>query len=73
MALRSSDDNIGMSMHFNDASPVAVCLVLSCQMRFHGDSRNDAMEAWSAHVSKDHREAWDKEDADPLESKRNGW
>jgi hypothetical protein len=61
MALRATNDNIGMSMHFSDADPVAVCLVLGCQMHFHGDSRNDAMAAWSAHVSKDHREDWEVE------------
>lgn len=64
MALRATNDNIGMSMHFSDADPVAVCLVLGCQMHFHGDSRNDAMLAWSAHVSKDHREDWGDEEDD---------
>src|SRR3954465_13555510 len=58
MALRATNDNIGMSMHFSDADPIAVCLVLGCQQHFHGDSRNEQPHAWSAHVSKDHREDW---------------
>jgi hypothetical protein len=66
MALRATNDNIGMSMHFSDADPIAVCLVLGCQMHFHGDSRNDAMLAWSAHVSKDHREDWETEVTPPM-------
>lgn len=59
-ALAPSKDTIGMSMHFNDADPVAVCLVIGCGQHFHGDSRNDAMTAWSEHVSKHHREDWDR-------------
>lgn len=56
--LQGTNDSIGMSMHFDDADPVAVCLVQDCRQHFHGDSRNDAMMAWSEHVSKDHREDW---------------
>jgi hypothetical protein len=59
--IESTKDTIGMSMHFGDADPVVVCLVLECKQHFHGDSVNDAIGNWSKHVSKDHREHWDSE------------
>jgi len=58
MALRQTEDVIGMSIHFSDADPVAVCLVENCRQHFHGDSMNDAINAWSTHISKDHRADW---------------
>lgn len=59
MAIQQTLDNIGMSMHFDDADPVAVCLVMGCRWHGHGDSRNDAMNAWSKHVDEKHREDWE--------------
>ena len=58
MALRETEDVIGMSMHFSDADPIVQCLIKDCPKHFHGDSMNDAIGAWSAHLSKEHREDW---------------
>ena len=59
--IEPTKDTIGMSMHFGDANPIAVCLVRGCLKRFFGDSRNDATSNWSKHVSDDHREDWETE------------
>jgi hypothetical protein len=58
IGLRATEDTIGMSMHFSDADPIAVCLVRGCGKHFHGDSRSDATNAWSDHVSAEHRADW---------------
>jgi hypothetical protein len=47
-----------MSLHFDDADPVAECHVRECRWHGHGDSINDALRAWSAHLSHEHREDW---------------
>lgn len=50
-----------MSLHFEDADPVANCHVKDCQERFHGDSVNDAVLAWTKHLSQKHVTDWDYE------------
>jgi hypothetical protein len=55
-----------MSLHFSDASPVAECHVRTgqpsgmtlCQWHGHGDSINDAVLAWTKHLTEQHREDW---------------
>lgn len=59
--IEPTKNTIGMSMHFGDADPVVVCLVIGCKKHFHGDSRSDAINNWSAHVSSEHREDWESE------------
>lgn len=49
---------IGMTLHFEDVTPVATCTVIGCRRCFHGDSVNDAVLAWTAHISRDHRGDW---------------
>lgn len=50
-----------MGLHFNDCDPVARCLVGTCQWHGHGDSINDAVTAWTAHLTTDHRNDWPDE------------
>ena len=50
---------IAMSLHFEDADPVATCLVSGCGWHAHGDAMADAAAAWTAHVASDHRGDWD--------------
>jgi predicted small metal-binding protein len=45
-----------MSLHFDDADPVATCLTGNCGWHTHGDSINDAVLAWAKHVTEKHRE-----------------
>ena len=55
-----------MSLHFDDADPVSTCLVAvpskageQCGWHAHGDSLNDAVLAWTKHLTAVHREDWD--------------
>jgi hypothetical protein len=48
-----------MSLHFDDADPVAECHVKECRWHGHGDSLNDAVTAWTAHLARDHRGDWE--------------
>lgn len=48
----------GMTLHFEDADPVAVCATGDCQWSGHGDSINDAVTAWTAHLADKHRDDW---------------
>ena len=48
-----------MSLHFSDCDPVAECHVLACCWHGHGDSLNDAVTAWTKHLTAEHREDWD--------------
>lgn len=47
-----------MGLRFDDADPVAVCLVGECAWHGHGDSINDAVTSWTAHLTADHRNDW---------------
>ena len=49
---------IGMSLHFEDADPVATCLVGECRWHGHGDAMVDAANAWVAHIASEHRSDW---------------
>ena len=48
-----------MSLHFDDADPVAECHVADCRWHGHGDSLRDATNAWVDHLAAQHREDWD--------------
>lgn len=48
-----------VSLHFDDADPVAECHVRGCHWHAHGDSLNDAVLAWTKHLSDKHRKDWD--------------
>lgn len=48
-----------MSLHFNDADPVAECHVADCKWHGHGDSLNDAVTAWTKHLTAEHRNDWE--------------
>ena len=50
--------SIGMTLIFEDADPVATCHTGICRSHFHGDSVNDAVLAWTAHLAADHRSDW---------------
>jgi hypothetical protein len=50
-----------MGLRFDDADPVAECLVGACRWHGHGDSVNDAVTAWTRHLTKDHRGDWPDE------------
>lgn len=52
---------IRMALAFSDADPVAHCQVRDCRWHGHGDSMNDAVTAWAAHVARDHRADWGDE------------
>ena len=54
-----------MSLHFDDADPIATCLIVpeatpgkQCGWHAHGDSLNDAVKAWTAHLTAEHRDDW---------------
>ena len=49
---------IAMTLHFDDADPVATCMVKDCGWHAHGDSINDAVLAWTAHLTAKHRGDW---------------
>ena len=49
---------ITMSLYFDDADPVARCHVPGCQWHAHGDSINDAVLAWTKHLTAVHRNDW---------------
>ena len=48
-----------MTLHFEDVDPVATCRVGDCGWDAHGDSVNDAVLAWTAHLADKHRMDWD--------------
>lgn len=48
-----------MSLHFDDADPVAECHVGECRWHGHGDSLNDAVTAWTRHLTTSHRNEWE--------------
>lgn len=48
-----------MSLHFDDADPVAVCALTGCRWHAHGDSLNDAVTAWTKHLTEQHRNDWE--------------
>lgn len=48
----------GMSLRFEDADPVAQCHVGDCKWHGHGDSVNDAVTAWTSHLTEKHRDEW---------------
>jgi hypothetical protein len=47
-----------MSLGFSDADPVAYCHVRQCQWHGQGDSVNDAVLAWTAHLTSVHKADW---------------
>lgn len=47
-----------MGLTFSDADPISVCLIGTCGWHAHGDSINDALLAWSGHLTADHRLDW---------------
>ncbi len=55
---KHSKHPIAMSLHFNDADPVATCLVYNCYWHGHGDSMRDATDAWVEHVAEKHQNDW---------------
>lgn len=55
---RSLDGLMPMGLHFDDADPVARCLVKDCRWHGHGDSMTDAVTAWVKHLGADHRLDW---------------
>jgi len=48
-----------MSLHFSDADPIAGCHVVGCRWHGHGDSLNDAVLAWTKHLTAEHRGDWE--------------
>ena len=55
-----------MALHFDDADPVARCLIAKtagpsgqCGWHGHGDSINDAVKAWTGHLTAEHRDDWE--------------
>lgn len=56
-----TDHPIAMSLHFEDADPVATCLVTGCGWHGHGDAMVDATNAWVAHIADKHRQDWGDE------------
>jgi purine nucleoside permease len=48
-----------MSLHFSDADPVAACHVAECEWHGHGDSLNDAVTAWTKHLTASHGNDWE--------------
>src|ERR1035441_7712037 len=48
-----------MSLHFSDADPVAECHLAGCRWHGHGDSVNDAVLAWTKHLSTEHSNDWE--------------
>lgn len=58
LAARTKDGLMPMGLEFDDADPVARCLIGACQWHGHGDCLNDAVLAWTAHLAADHRDDW---------------
>ena len=48
-----------MSLHFDDADPVAECHLAGCKWHAHGDSLNDAVLAWTKHLTATHSGDWE--------------
>lgn len=55
-----------MSLHMDDADPVVTCLIPKqagpggqCGWHAHGDAVNDAVTAWTAHLTAEHRDDWE--------------
>jgi hypothetical protein len=47
-----------VGLYFDDADPVAECLVPGCRWREHGDAIVDALDSWAKHLTTAHREDW---------------
>jgi len=47
-----------MTLHFDDADPVATCTIPGCRWHGHGDAMRDATDAWVRHLAADHRKEW---------------
>ncbi len=52
---------MSVGLHFDDADPVATCLVPGCRWHGHGDAIVDALNAWAKHLTTLHREDWPAE------------
>jgi hypothetical protein len=48
-----------MTLHFDDIDVVATCHVGECHWHSHGDSVNDAVRAWTKHLSEKHSSEWE--------------
>jgi len=48
-------DDIFMCIYFSDSDPTVEC---QCKWRHVGDSLNDAVLAWTKHVTEAHRDDW---------------
>ena len=59
MAIAVPLGSAAMSLHFDDADPVAVCHVGTCRWHAHGDSVNDAALAWTRHLAAVHSRDWE--------------
>jgi hypothetical protein len=60
------DGLMPMGLHFDDADPVARCLVGDCKWHGHGDGMIDAVDYWCRHLAADHRGDWPDDDSAPL-------
>jgi len=64
------EDAMPMALHFDDVDPIATCYVRlrkqpvtsrgtpRCGWHAHGDSMQDAVDAWVEHLARDHKEDW---------------
>ena len=59
MEINVPKGSAAMSLHFSDADPVAECHVGTCRWHGHGDSLNDAVTAWTKHLTAEHRNDWE--------------
>ena len=55
LALQDRYDTVGMSQHIDGT---VRCLVIGCNKKFYGDSRNETIERWKTHVDEDHQNDW---------------
>ena len=56
--VRATTGLMAMGLYFDDADPVARCLVKDCRWHGHGDSMDDAALAWAKHLASVHRLDW---------------
>ena len=54
-----------MTLYFDDADPVASCL---CGWHTHGDSLNDAVLGWTAHLTGGRCPHWNNETSDSYDN-----
>lgn len=67
------DGLMPMGLYFDDADPVARCLVGDCKWHAHGDAMVDATTAWARHLAADHQRDWpDDEDRAPATASPDG-